>query len=258
MSDDKLLIIGGGTMGEIFLQAALKLFHPKHITVAQRSAERREYLTATYHITTAELSTINLTIFDVVVVAVKPQDVMGLPISQALVISVMAGISTTRLQQLFSTPRVVRIMPNTPAKIGLGMSVWTATSATTPTDKQLIHDWLKLLGQELYVDNDDWIFKATAVSGSGPAYLFLFAEQLINAAKELGFNDIQAQQLVSQTLLGASQLLSQNNTNVCELRQKVTSKGGTTAAAINSLPQAELQQIWNTAVQAAYERAKEL
>lgn len=245
-------------MGEIFLQAALKLFPTEHITVAQRSAERREYLTTTYRVIATELTTIDVTTFDIVVVAVKPQDVMELPIPQALVISVMAGVSTTRLQQLFSTPRVVRIMPNTPAKIGLGMNVWTGTSTLTALDKTLVQDWLKLLGQELYVNNDDWIDKATAVSGSGPAYLFLFAEQLMNAAKALGFTDDQARLLVSQTLVGASQLLSQNNENVVELRHKVTSKGGTTAAAINSLPQEELQKIWTTAMLAAYNRAKEL
>ncbi|MFA5995734.1 MAG: pyrroline-5-carboxylate reductase [Patescibacteria group bacterium] len=263
MYKKNILLIGGGTIGEIFLQELLKLTDAKNITVAQRSVERREYLQNTYHIIATPLTSELALNKNIIFLAVKPQDITTVAetissnITKQLLCSVMAGISTSKLAQLFHSNNIVRIMPNTPAKIGLGMSAWTATPTVTEIDKQLIKDLLKLLGQELYVSNDDWIDKATAVSGSGPAYVFLFAEQLINAAKQLGFNEIPAGQLVIQTLLGASTLLAQNK-NAVELRQKVTSKDGTTAAALNSLAQTNLQTIWNKAVQAAYERAKDL
>ncbi len=264
MFNDQVLLIGAGTMGEIFLQAALQLFDSKNITVAQHNAERRAYLSNTYQVTTTELNKLDITLFNIIVLAVKPQDAMPIVAPQALVISVMAGISTHQLQALTGSHRIVRIMPNTPAKLGMGMSVWTTTSTVTKTDQQVVQTWLKKLGQEFYVESDDWIDKATAISGSGPAYLFLFAEQLITAAKQLGFNNIAATTLVSQTLLGASQLLQPATTEYysaptpADLRKQVTSKGGTTAAALTSLPQAELQTAWNQAVQAAYNRAKQL
>lgn len=253
-----ILLIGGGTMGEILLQK----LSPDNLTVAEHSQERRDYLASTYKVNVTTLSSDVANQADTIILAIKPQDASTVAetitpgLHGQLIISIMAGVNTTKLQTLFKTNRVIRTMPNTPAKLGLGMTVWTATPTVTSTDKQFVQRLLQDLGKELYVDNDDWIDKATAVSGSGPAYVFLFAEQLVNAAEQLGFKHDEALQLVQQTLLGASTLLFTGEPK--QLREQVTSKGGTTFAALTSLAQHDLQSIWNEAIQAAYNRAKEL
>ena len=200
---------------------------------------------------------------EVVWLAVKPQDikpaVTDLPkLTTQLVISVMAGVSTRTLQQLTGAERIIRCMPNTPTTIGKGMTVWCATSATTQADKQWFTRILEQFSKLMEVDSDDWVDKATAVSASGPAYVFAFAEALTAAARDLGFSEEQARVLVTQTCVGATALIEQASVPVAELRQQVTSKGGTTAAALNALELSGFDTMWKKAIQAAYDKSKTL
>ncbi|MBI2416040.1 MAG: pyrroline-5-carboxylate reductase [Candidatus Kerfeldbacteria bacterium] len=243
------LVVGGhGTIGQIMVANLNKLLNPPIVTVANRQS---------HHAQLAQTA-------DVIFFTVKPQDFSAAAtatkpgISNQLIISLMAGVSTTTLVQQLNNQRVIRAMPNLPAKIGLGMTVWTATTASTTTDKEFVQALFRLMGQQLEVMNDQMIDQATAVSASGPAYLFLLAEQLLQAASYIGLPADQARLLVTETLRGASTLLADSAASPASIRAQVTSTGGTTAAAITTLPLAELQQYWNTAIMAAYQRAKEL
>lgn len=259
-----IVIIGGGTMGEILLQALLRVHPASAIVVAETNVERAGYLTKEYAVRAVPLNSELVDAAQTVVLAVKPQDYAGVVSSITdglhgqLIISIMAGISTTSLVSLCKSSRVIRAMPNTPAKIGLGMTVWTHTIDATDGDVTFGRSLFASFGQELFMQDDDKIDKATAINGSGPAYLFLFAEQLMVAAQAIGLAEAQARVMVSQTLRGASELLAVSQASPRELREQVTSKKGTTAAAIESLPQDTLQQAWTLAIAAAYARSKQL
>lgn len=259
-----ILIIGGGTMGEILLRGVLAKHSPDKILVAESNTNRASYLTQHYNVHVQPLAAPMVNQAEVIFLAVKPQDCAEVAfeiksgLSNQLLISVMAGINLQRLHELFITDYIVRTMPNTPASIGLGMTVWTATETVTDNQRNFVQNILTQFGEQLYVDNEDDIDKATAINGSGPAYVFLFAEHLLAAAQDLGFNDKTARLLVAQTLRGASELFATSNETPLFLRERVTSKGGTTEAAIYSLPIDELSEMWKTAVQAAYKRSKEL
>ncbi len=264
MFKDSILLIGGGTMGEIVLQGLLKNVSPDTITIGEMNTDRAQYLEEEYSITALPTTSEHAKKAGTIILAVKPQNVtevaeiINAGLNKQLIISVMAGVSTNRLSTLFKSKRVIRTMPNTLAKIGLGMTVWTDTVDVSDEEREFVTAVLEQFGKTLYVDTDDDIDKATAVNGSGPAYVFLFAEHLITAAKELGLDEMTAQLLVEQTLRGAGELLSLSKEPANELRSLVTSKGGTTEAAITSLPQEDLQAAWTQALQAAYARAKEL
>ena len=151
---------------------------------------------------------------------------------------------------------IARVMPNTPAQIGAGMSVWTATAQVTSQQKGWIGSILGAMGEEIYVDDEKYIDMATAVSGSGPAYVFLFVESLIEAATHIGLDQDIAKKLVLQTLLGSSHLIQQSGAEPAELRRMVTSPGGTTEAALNKLAEGKLFNLILAAVTAAYDKAR--
>ena len=260
----KLLVVGGGTMGRICAQAAVAELGADRVVVLERTAAHAALIQTDLGVTCVTALTPDLGDFTMVVLAVKPQDAVAAitplrPVfTQALVISVMAGVSTARLSELTGSARIARCMPNTPAKIGRGMTAWTATPHVTAADREFITNWLNQFGETLWVESDDWIDRVTAVSASGPGYVFAFAADLVSSAKTLGFTDEQANLLVQQTLLGAAELWKSSSVTPVELRDQVTSKGGTTAAALTVLADAQMSVIWQKAVQAAYDRAKAL
>ncbi len=149
-------------------------------------------------------------------------------------------------------------MPNTPARIGYGMTGWTATPEVTAAQKESARAILGAMGKEIYFDDEKYLDMVTAVSGSGPAYFFFLAESLSEAAVKIGLPQKQAEEMVAQTMLGAAQLLAQSGQSAAILRQNVTSKGGTTEAALKVFESAEFRGLAAKAVRAAYERAKEL
>lgn len=202
---------------------------------------------------------------DVVLLAVKPQDITpvftalrGVLPATALVISIMAGVSLSTLQRGLRHARIIRAMPNTPAQIGEGITAWAASRAASLLDRAFAKKLFRALGKELYLRTDNRIDAATAVSGSGPAYVFAFVESMIVAAQRLGFSKKEARLLVYQTFRGSVGLLETSTDDAATLRKRVTSKKGTTAAALAVLQQRGMARMVHDAVAAAYRRAREI
>ena len=149
-------------------------------------------------------------------------------------------------------------MPNTPAQIGQGMSVWTATDGVSDEQKKLAADILGAMGKQIFVEDEDYIDMATAVSGSGPAYIFLFMESLIDAAVDIGLPRSKAKEMVLQTVLGSVKFASVSAEELSQLRRMVTSPGGTTAEALAQFEEGKFTELIKRAVEAAYNKAKSL
>ncbi len=259
MTKNIIGIIGGGNMGE----ALVKGLYAKHcVHVCETNGLRVKYLKEKYHgIVLGDLKVVDEA--SVVILAVKPQD-MELLLKQIpagknkLFISIAAGLTTKFFERnLGGQVRVVRAMPNMPALIGEGITGIAAGLHAKSTDLKLAQSILSAIGQTVIV-NESMIDAVTAVSGSGPAYVFLFVEQWINAAVKSGFDQSQAKQLVYKTLLGSAHLLEQSPFNASELRAKVTSKGGTTQAALDVFSKGKFNRLMEKALLAAKKRAKEL
>ncbi len=247
----KFAVIGYGIMGSAIVRRA----------VAVRVLRRSQYTVVTPSMNPVAVCQK----VDVVLLAVKPQDaptilqaLHGTLRSDTLVISVMAGVSLATLQRGLAHARIIRAMPNTPAQIGEGMTVWVTSTRTSAGDRAFAKKLFSALGKELRVRNEKYIDAATAVSGSGPAYVFAFVESMIVAAQKLGFTKKDATLLVYQTLRGSSALLEVSTDDSATLRQRVTSKKGTTAAALAVLQKRGMTRMMHDAVSAAYRRAQEL
>jgi pyrroline-5-carboxylate reductase len=199
-----------------------------------------------------------------VVWAVKPQvfQAAAAPVApwvaQALHLSVAAGIPTASLAQWLNTPRVVRAMPNTPALIGQGMTGLFANPAVSPEDRQLAEQVMNSVGQTVWLQDEAHMDAVTALSGSGPAYVFYLLEALIQAGTQMGLSPAQARQLAIQTFKGASALAEGSADAPEVLRQRVTSKGGTTYAAISSLEADQVGALFVKALHAARDRGEEM
>jgi pyrroline-5-carboxylate reductase len=262
-----IVLIGGGNMGEAMLAAVLAkaLAKPASISVSDVSRQRLDYLKKQYSVTITADNVEAISGKAIVILAVKPQnlaevlkELKGKIASNQLVLSIIAGAKIKAVSQGLDHKAVVRAMPNTPAQVGEGMSVWTATPAVTEEQKQSAKAILGAMGRELYVADEGYLDMATAVSGSGPAYFFLMVEALVEAAIEIGLSPDMARELVVQTMLGSAKFIKQSGEAPAELRKKVTSPGGTTAAALSQFEKGEFNKLVKRAVRAAYERAKEL
>ncbi len=263
----KITFIGGGNMGEAMLAAVLnkKIAKRGEITVSDVSEERLKYLNDKYKTYTRSKNREALNGSDVIVLAIKPQklaavmaDLHGLIRPQQLMLSIIAGARIDTLRQGFGHKAIVRSMPNTPAQIGEGVTVWTTTPEVTEKQKQIAGSILGAMGKQIYVDDEKYLDMATAVSGSGPAYVFLFVEALIGAAVEIGWSPEVAKELAMGTVLGASHLLQQSGKEASELRRAVTSPGGTTAEAIRVFEEGDFRGLVAKAVKAAHEKAMTL
>jgi pyrroline-5-carboxylate reductase len=268
MSLDSIAFIGGGVMGEAIIKSLIAsgTATPDQITVAEPVQQRCDELRAKYGVRTTSDNAEAVKAATLVVVAVKPQFAaeamrpMQAALSpSALVISIMAGTTIASIRgSLHANQPVVRVMPNTPAQIGLGMSGWTATenvSASQITQTQTI---LRAMGEEVQVPSEHYIDMVTGVSGSGPGYMFLIIEAMIDAAVHLGFMRPVAEKLVLQTLKGSVEYAIQSKMHPAILRNQVTSAGGTTAAGLAELERGGLRTVIDEAFVAAYERAVEL
>jgi pyrroline-5-carboxylate reductase len=254
-------------MGEAMLAAVLakSLTEPSSISVSDVSQPRLDHLKERYSVQVTSSNQEAIAGKDIVVLAVKPQNLAevipglkGRIASNQLVLSIIAGAKISTISQGLDHKAIVRAMPNTPARIGEGMSVWTATPAVSAEQKQSAKAILGAMGKEIYAADEDYLDMATAVSGSGPAYFFLMVEALVEAAIEIGLPGDSAQELVLQTLLGSGRFLQQSGEAPAELRKKVTSPGGTTAAALEQFEKGDFSELIKRAVRAAYERAQEL
>ena len=254
-------------MGESIIRSLLKsrVCSAKDISVSDISESRRRYLKEQYNVAVTADNKKAVSGGDVVVLAVKPQNIdvvlsalKGNLKSSQLILSIVAGIKINRIQKGTGHPNIVRAMPNTPAQIGLGISGWTASREVNDKQKLWAKKILGAMGKEIYFGRENHLDMVTAISGSGPAYVYLFAEALIEGAVELGLKRKDAEKLVLQTVLGAAQMMDKARKAPAELRRDVTSKGGTTERAIEVLDDSKLAGIIGQAVKAAYERAKEL
>ncbi len=263
----KMAFIGGGNMGEAMLAALLRkiLCAPGDIDVSDISRERLQYLKDAYGVAVTGSNREAIAGKDIVILAVKPQslpevldDLKGEVESTQLVLSIVAGVRISKIGEGLAHKRIVRSMPNTPARIGYGVTGWTATKEVTATQKESARIILGAMGKEIYFDDEKYLDMVTAVSASGPAYFFLMAESLIGAGREIGLSRDEAEVLVRQTMFGSAHLLVESDKTPAELRQAVTSRGGTTEAALKAFAEGRFGEVVDKAVRAAYERAKEL
>ena len=259
--------VGSGVMAEAIIAGVLRgrLVEPSQIVASHPRAERREQLAAVHGIRTVASNGEAVEGADVVILAIKPQmlgrvagDVRPHLRPGQLVLSVLAGATTRALTSALGHDQVVRSMPNTPARLGKGMTVWYATPETTDDQRAQAAALLGALGVQLEVDDEKLVAMATAVSGTGPTYVFLVMEALIDAAVHLGFARHVAHDLVIETLEGSTLFAKQSGMHPAELRNMVTSPGGTSAAALHELESGRLRTVLSEAVWAAFRRTIEL
>ncbi|UDF36358.1 UNVERIFIED_ORG: pyrroline-5-carboxylate reductase [Shinella sp. XGS7] len=269
MSFPRIAFIGGGNMASAILGGLLRAGRPpESLLVLEPSAAQRERLAGELGLQAcadaAALSTAGLDQAALVVWAVKPQlfgeaaAPLAGQLGQALQLSVMAGIPSEALRRASGSERVVRAMPNTPALIGQGMTGLYAREAVSAADRQLVEQVLAPTGAWLWLAQESQIDAVTALSGSGPAYFFFVVEAMMQAAQTLGLSAEQGRQLALATCAGAAALALQSEDSPTQLREKVTSKGGTTHAAISSLQADGVDAALRRAVLAAAQRAREL
>jgi pyrroline-5-carboxylate reductase len=267
LSKSTIATIGSGVMAEAMIAGLLrgKQVEPKQIVASHPRAERRSELISSYGIGTVEDNASAVERADVVVLAIKPQMLakVGRDLAPALgpgklVISVIAGATTRALSNALKHGQIVRSMPNTPAQLGRGMTVWYATPDVTATQRDQARILLGSLGMQLEVDDEKLVAMATAVSGTGPTYVFLVMEALIDAAVHLGFPRHIAHDLVIETLEGSTLFAKSSGMHPAQLRNMVTSPGGTSAAALHELESGRLRTVLSEAVWAAYRRTEEL
>lgn len=266
MNNQSFSFIGGGNMAEALLKGFLAegLLKASDITVCELVPERRNFLEDRYGVATTDSIAVAAAA-DSIMLAVKPQQfpevlrkVRDALAEGSLVISIAAGISIAQIEAaLPAGTRVVRVMPNTPALVGRGIAGYSAGRAATETDMAWTQQLLEAVGAGVRVEEDD-LHAVTAVSGSGPAYVFYAMEAMTAAARGLGLSEQVAAQLVQQTFSGASKLAEVSDDSPAELRIKVTSKGGTTAAALAKFEELGLGAAWQEGVRSAAQRSREL
>jgi len=263
----KILIIGGGNMGLTYAKSFLR----SHITseqdmmILEKSPEKAEQLAqlniGTVYGDPAEC----LTQADLIILAVKPQDAPDLfrllkPLveEQQVYLSIMAGVTMATISAGLGAQKIIRSMPNLAAQIGMGMTAYTASEAVTRIELVMVQNLLNTTGKTIYVEDEQAIDATTAISGSGPAYVFYFMDALMQAARGMGFNASAAELLVSQTFRGAVELYSKSDFSCQEWIAKVSSRGGTTEAAMHTYEEKLVHEDIIAGAQAALRRAVEL
>ncbi len=263
----KIAIVGFGNMGKTFANGFInaRFIDLNHLYVFKRSPINTNLLDGIppkniFY----ELNPVIKEV-DIIILAVKPQDFETLASilkqyisNQHIVLSVMAGVSINKIQQLLCINKVIRSMPNLPSQIGLGTTVLTASESIDRKDLFIIQNLINTTGKSIFVENEKLIDAATAVSGSGPAYVFYFMQAMIEAAQSMGFSEAEAELLVKQTFVGAVQLYSNNAISTAEWITKVASKGGTTEEALKCFEEAFVKQKIKNGVEAARLRSVQL
>lgn len=263
----KILIIGGGNMGLTYAKSFLhsKITTMSDLMILEKSEEKASLLEAMNLGTIYTKPDVCLHLADLIILAVKPQDASQLFAyikpqvdDQQVYLSIMAGVKIETIANDLGAKKIIRAMPNLPAQIGMGMTVFTSNDDVTRIELVMVQNLINTTGKSIYVDNEKLIDASTAVSGSGPAYVFYFMDAMMKAAMELGFKESESALLVSQTFKGAVDLYNKHNFSCEEWIQKVASRGGTTEAAINTFTNLELQDDIRQGVHAAMDRAVEL
>lgn len=262
---ESIAFIGGGNMAAALIGGLVRAGHdPALLQVVEPVPGQRERLSAQFGVQPVAEARQTLGQAQLVVWAVKPQSFAEAAaacqgwLAGALQLSVMAGIRSEAIVRASGSPRVVRAMPNTPALIGRGIAGLYAREMVTPAERGLVEQVLAPTGALLWVDREQDLDAVTALSGSGPAYVFYFLEAMMQAAAEMGLQPEQGRRLALATFEGATALASQSPLTPQELRAQVTSKGGTTHAALSSMEADGLKPAFVKALHAACRRAREL
>ena len=270
ISNITIAFIGPGVMAEAMLSGILrnKLTKPENILISGPVVEHNTELQEKYGVKPYTNNREAAAQADVVILSVKPQrlekvlvDLKGSVKSDALVLSIVAGASMAKINRFLSHNVIVRSMPNTPAQIGEGITVWTCSDTVSEEQKQFAQAILGAFGQEIFVEEEDYLDKATALSGTGPAYVYLFMEAMVDAGVHMGFSRRIAEKLVIETLRGSVDYYDKNPEDIRHLarwRNQVTSPGGTSAEAIYYLEKAGFRTAISRAIWAAYQRSVEL
>ena len=263
----KVAFIGGGNMGGAIIRAITdkKIASAEDIMVSDVDPSKQKKLAKELKVKTTGKNVEAVSAADVIVICVKPQilpgvlaELKGAIAKTQLIVSIIAGATIKTIRKGLKHESVVRVMPNTPAQIGRGISAWTATEEVTPDQKKMAESILSAMGKQVYFEDEKYLDMATAVSGSGPAYIYLMIEALTDAAVHIGLPRQQAEEMVLQTVLGSALLMEQSKKHPAELRNMVTSPGGTTAEGIYKLEKGNLRAIVSKAVIAAYRKARKL
>jgi pyrroline-5-carboxylate reductase len=259
--------VGSGVMAEAIIAGLLRgnLVAPDHIVASHPRPDRREALVQSHGVRTVDSNAAAVAGADIVLLGIKPQmlarvgrELRGNLQPGQLVISILAGATCRALSGHLGHREVVRAMPNTPAQLGRGMTVWYATPETSAEQREWAAALLSALGAQIEVDDEKLVAMATAVSGTGPTYVFLVMEALIDAAVHLGFARHVAHDIVIETLEGSTLFAKQSGMHPAQLRNMVTSPGGTSAAALHELESGRLRTVLSEAVWAAFRRTVEL
>lgn len=262
-----MLVVGGGVMGSAVCEAVLTrhLATPDQVTIAEPDRERRESLQSRLGVPVVPRAIDGLAGTRLLLLAVKPQvfpqvaaELQGKIPEPVLLLSIMAGLPIERIANDLAHAAVVRAMPNAAARVLQSATVWYAAPAVSPAQRELAESVLGAIGEAIEVADEALLDLATAVSGSGPAFVCLVAEAMIEGAVAIGFSRSMAQRLVSQTLSGTAALLAEPGAHPTMVRESVTSPGGTTAAGIQALERAAIRAAFVEAIRAALQRAREL
>ena len=260
-------IVGAGVMAESIIAGLVadRAVRPELLAASHPRRDRRDALAERHGIRSVAANRDALVDAEVVVVAVKPQmlarvmrELRGRLDAEQVVVSIVAGATLRTLVDGLQHAAVVRAMPNTPSQIRRGMSVWAASETCTARQRDLARAVLRALGDERQVADEAFVAMATALSGTGPTYLFAVMEALIDAGVHLGFPRELAHDLVVETLVGSAEFAKRSELHPAQLRNAVTSPGGTSAAAIYELEKGRIRTVFSDAVWAAYRRTLEL
>lgn len=265
-SDKKIAFIGPGMMAEAMIGGMVnkKLAPPERLLVSGPSQKRVEALQEAYGVIPFTDNVKAVEEADIVVLSIKPQRLAGVleelkghVSRKALALSIVAGAPIRKISSILDHDLVVRAMPNTPAQIGEGITVWTAAESVSETQRGLAREILSSFGKEVFVAEEDFLNKATALSGTGPAYVYLFMEAMVDAGVHLGFSRRVAEQLVIETVRGSVNYYDRgdDSQHLARLRNQVTSPGGTSAEALYYLEKAGFRTALSRAIWAAYNRS---
>ncbi|MBK7182759.1 MAG: pyrroline-5-carboxylate reductase [Bacteroidetes bacterium] len=263
----KITIVGCGNMGLIYARAFLKynIVSKENLLLAEKNETRKQEL---LKLNIGEVCVVNdnrISDSDIIILAVKPQDFneLSLELKQVLkpnniLISIMAGMKLERIESVLEQKNIIRAMPNSPAELGMGMTAFTANKNLTMEQIRKAENLLGTTGRTVFFENEDLLDAVTALSGSGPAYFFYILKNMIDAGKEMGFDEATSAMLVKQTMLGSFHLLNTANKSLDELIKAVASKGGTTEAALTSFETNKVGKGLQEGIIKARDRASEL
>jgi len=263
----KILIVGGGNMGLTYAKSLLNahIVNEQNLMLLEKSNEKAEKIKSLQVGTVFGEPDNYIKEADLIILAVKPQDstilfskLRAFIDHQQVILSIMAGIPIAKISEALGSQKIIRAMPNLPAQVGSGMTVYTSSEDVTRIELVMVQNILNSTGKTIYVDKEQLIDASTAISGSGPAYVFFYIQSLIDSAQTLGFSKSEAELLAYNTFKGTIDLFNKHNYSCEEWISKVASRGGTTEAALNSFTANEVKTKLGEAYNAAFLRAREL